>query len=53
MRKTDMDGPIRCSSLTLEREEHLPKLHDFVVVTIPNTGAVFSPLFQEFIFIHN
>jgi hypothetical protein len=22
-RQTDMDGPIRCSSLTLEREDHL------------------------------
>jgi hypothetical protein len=22
-RQTDMDGPMRCSSLTLEREEHI------------------------------
>jgi hypothetical protein len=24
-RQTDMDGPVRCSSLTLEREEHLKR----------------------------
>jgi hypothetical protein len=26
-RQTDMDGPIRCSSLTPEREERLKNLH--------------------------
>lgn len=39
-RQTDMDRPLRCSSLTLEREDHqIIPLHDAVLFRV-NKGAI-------------